>query len=634
MPEEQHNELLKAFFASFGWLKALGSGESCDPPFHKPFMINLPASEVWGRSCLGLDLSSRLDETWGKFESPYASDRVVLAIQFLGYGSRKRIKKAGENSRWHLSRPLHAGSIGILRSLLPTATVSILGFEGCSSRSSASGAFESLFDAYLANPDHNEIKTETLHQVQSLVMRGKVSRGKGIKNSLLADTYSSIQMKADPGDKNSSDSELDQLLDCLNDEKLNFRRAIILSLMLLWRLFSLSGKPGFSKQAVGSDVYAHKEVSKLQRGISTQWAEDPDVKRSAGAQFPILRILKALPLFAINLRRGKIVIPEILQTWITKNFSFIFVSPLYYLQPKSLKGHLPYQLFPEADDAWRQYSGLFSCEPTEAGVAMDCQPLLVMAARCLDCGNKAQSRGWLTNRISETNEMTTYFTMQTGRVPDFPLTDLPHQVRAASGVQDILSQVLTRTDARLIVRCVFETENGQSMVDEWIGALDQRLRELLSVGGNFSGYGESIENLLGILRDRTGILVAAFEALQARQKPLGDKWIVYFHAHKLRDLFRTARRVSSKVHQPIMDKDAITDCHDPFRTLSSKILIGKIDAKRIADQLVEWEEKEGKARGETALGLLSDFIIDLKRIGGFGADEQDNVARIRKQLDR
>ncbi len=627
------------FFAMFGWDAAPQSGADL---LWIPKMIQLPKSAAYGSPELDLSLAGRREATWAGFESPHRSDRIALAIQFHGYGARGRATdSSSQQDKWFLTGPLHASAVGILRRLLPSVEISILGFSGCSPKTTKAGAFETLFDFYRKNPDHAAARSELQHHVASLITKGRLARGRGASNLALSSAFQLIGGEDKPTASAEDFPELDRLFDLAGGGKGNFRRAIVWSTLLIWKLLLLPGRRGFLRKSRVNDVSAKAEVTDLQHHISDVFREDRDVQRSVGARFPILRLLKSIPLIALNARRGMLCLPDVLQDWIAGNFHFHFVVPLYHVSPQVSPSRQSEPVFSDADNAAKQFPALFSPLHQPETIAADCRPLLVAASESLGMGSGAQPRGWLTNRISETNEMLVYLAMQIGREATFPLSRLPFALDTRNpGSDKNLSLLLNTLDSRLILRCVLEKEGGEALISNWCSSLAERAIASLRPKKEDTGYlahDERMDACFSFFRDEVGLAAAALDVLRLAQngeQADDSRWVVYFQPSIIRQLFRPRAGYRTRGNQESRESDAITmpsiyrDCG-----LKAKMLLGNLDVADLARIFLDWEKEEGLAHGEQAQDLLNDFVAELEREGKFDAAAQAKVRNLRAILD-
>lgn len=587
-----------------------------------------------------------LNDTWSSFESPFSQDRVLVAIRYKGYGSRNsRLQDDHETRDICLLPPLHVLAAGILRRFLRTCEIQVIGYTAGESATTRSGLLERLAKRYCSNPSDSEVKANLLEWIRLLTHHSE--RVVEPRVSILDECCKIEQSFADAtpegeNSKNPESRERSWLLKFLFRRGAtgtgSFRTGCLLAGSVVGAIlrFKRADILNMVKRPVTSAMARFNEMHSLNRKVQEIFADDKDVRRTKGAKFPILALYKDFALYYANLCRGELGLTDHLLDWIRSYFEFVCLMPMDHVAPVRSGAPKGSRSYPGQFQSHRYYPFLFSCRQEDASVIVDVGPLLAIVGQALDLGDKKRTRGWLTNKISETNEMATALLIRTGSDSDFPMESLALDFARTGDLGLILDQL----DSRLMVRCILESPGGDGKLREWCENLGDSVRKVWhskSRDLEHASGDEKLDSLLEFFRDHTGLAAAALDCCRngivdgLEDSAEADKtgFIVYFNADRIRKVF-TPRRPkmisretsitwsveSTIAHKSIVDEKALdNECVALVDELAKMVVKTPIDmftAKALARKLQALDPREARGMAEH----LSSIAEHQKDSGG------------------
>jgi hypothetical protein len=593
-----------------------------------------------------------LKDTWISFESPFPQDRVLVAIRYKGYGPRNStLQEDHEPRNICLLPPLHVLVAGVLRRLLRECEIQVIGYTAGESATTRSGLLERLAKRYCSNPSDAVVKASLLEWIRLLTHRterlveprvsildeccrieqgcaGATPEGENLKNSGTRKKASLTELLFRRGSTGSGSFRSGCLLaGSVVREILHFKRVDILNMV---------------KRPATSAVGRIDEMHSLNQKVQETFADDKDVRRTHGAKFRILALYKDLALFYANLCRGYLGLPENLHDWIRSNFEFVCLMPLDHVAPARSGTPRKLRSYAGQFQSHRYYPLLFSCRREDASVIVDVGPLLAIVGQALDLGDKKRTRGWLTNKISETNEMAAALLIRIGADLDFPIESLALEF-ARTGDPGL---ILNHLDSRLMVRCILESPGGEEKLREWCENLGKAVRETWQSKSQHLEYAsghEKLDSLLEFFRDYTGLAAAALDCCRKRIVPgrenpaeaNKDGFVVYFNADRIRKVFIPRRpkilsretpftpSVESTIARTsIADQSALdNECEAIVNKLAEIVVKKPVDmftAKKLARKLRDLDPVEARSMAEH----LSSIEEHQSDIGGNETDSR------------
>jgi hypothetical protein len=589
----------------------------------------LPGDEV-------IEANSReelIKDTWHTFESTFPQDQVLIAIRYKGNGSRSAKPQDDHDTKnFCLLPPLHISAAGLLRRVFGKCDIQVIGYTAGESATTRSGLMERLTKRYRLNPGDADAKANLVDWIRRLAHperlaepresildecckieagpAGAIPEGDHLKNAGSRNKPSLLALAFRRGltDRGSFRSGC-LLAGAVVREILRFKRVDILNMI---------NRPATS--AVGR----FDEIRGLNQKVQEHFAADKDVGRSHGAKFRLLTLYKDLALVFANLCRGSLGLTDKLQAWVRSNFEFFCVMPMDHVAPVSPDTPTMRRSYTGQFQSCRNYPLLFSGPQEDASVLVEIGPLLAIVGQALDLGGKDRSRGWLTHKISETNEMATSLLMRIGSDVDFPLESLALDFARTGDLGLILDQL----DSRLMVRCIIESQGGDQALRIWSKELATAVKQqwLAASPPGDSDYlanFEMLDSLFDFFRDYTGLAVAALdccrESLRARPAdagcPVATRFRIFFRSDKIREVFRLRRpkqssretRLTEFVESALADKSVVhhtalgNECVAIVNELAAMIVRKPLDmlsAIELAHKLRELDPQEARSMAE------------------------------------
>ena len=650
---------------SFGWLPSLwdnrdvmlrqaSAGSPRAVALRRQFdeelrIFSLPKLALPEEGTLRTDsLQDLVKNTWLNFETWYPQDQVILAIECKRYGARDAKTAPGlgecQKSNFYLLPPFIASSLGLLRMLLPGCPFQVLGYSPGGSSATHAGVLERLVRLYRSDPDSRSVVSRLMNEIVGICYPGSVpvSRQTHLEQALaidceIAELGTKRAGEIPTGNSGHADvpripDSLESLLRICSTGKSDPLKTLVLAGQLVGIILRLKKQSIelILKAPANPEDTGFDDVKILNEEIRETFKDDSDVRRSRGADHSFLGIYKNLALVLWHAVRGKLGLTPSLHEWIAESFRFIWLVPLDHVEPHMVKPPRSGSTFPGSRLSPHFYPHLFSTDEMEGAIPVDLKGLLSRMDGTLALGGKGKKRGWLANKISETNELMAALMVRTGYVPDFPMESLPLEFKTGKGD---LQLILARLDSRLIVRCILESGGGSQFLAEWCEKITRHVREqapVASADGDFLANHERIEARFGVFRDCAGLAVAALDCCRAGIRDVKEttrhgkakKFQVYFRVDKLFEHFRARMIYRSKGTRDSDDNDEGVEPLSPIPSddddllaglefkLVSLLLAEEFDLMKATLLVRDWQKEEGAVYDETPMNLLEGILDD------------------------
>ena len=638
------------------------------------------------------DKSELMDIAGLHFTSKSRNDRALLAIEFTGYGKRKekpgskigRLKpteaecKDGEVSgRYFLFRlPLNA--VSVIQTLLPWVRTTVISYSEAASVTSHAGVLGRLIRHYQNAPKAEGFRDQVIGEIRSstypYLPRHSVSLPgyEKLPYNTRIDLCGYIDALTENDIHRVSTSGSSQIDTALNrkpnahqtvvsvaeSSEARISPAIRETAELMPNLLPLDHS-SVTKWMKGTPdnlpEQAKKELSLLDREIRDNADEITRLPLTRTAHFRPLTLYRNLLRFFHQARHLHLEVPEFLQRWIGSIFRFVWVMPLEPMGSLHTSMENPRFRKPSDGDEGslgsengffrsayvgspvspRVYPMLFSPTPSEFASEVNLEPLLT--AGSADIARINGDANWLSNRISQTNELMEELRRKLSYSPDFE-PSLTH------GWPDVRKRLLVSQSSETIIRLILLQDGGREMLQNWSYDLMQKVHRVLREKSerNTNGrrdtrvtggpeLGEPLEQL-GIFKDSCGIATSALdccrnkvvESLASGGDGTDTDLTVFLLAGRLKRHFRP--RVSHKSHGTQKYDDArasvklVSDASSDENEIANiDLLLIKcfkappsdlVEAKAV-DLLREWHEKEGKALGEKPEDFLREIADEM-----------------------
>jgi hypothetical protein len=588
--------------------------------------VNLPQGEQ-----LNIRNQQELSEAmWLNFKSPHPVDKVILAIEITAYGRRNKSagsskKKSGYQPRFLLF-PRSLSSFGAIRNFLPFVRHDVIGYTTGSSITTQSGILDSLVRDCLSNPSDSLLEEKLEREICSIYYPSLVNRGnfllpeeaQGAAKEEIAVDHRGLEKSA----TENSLSEVAEIIDLLLSagESGRLENDVLLPLIrFAGKMLRLekSQLESIVQDLPDSPLTQHRQVGVLEGAISKKGSSIESINLTRESVFPRSKLFKSLAQFVIGAKFGRIKVPEFLQKWVGSLARFVWIVPLDQITAFSGKPMAGPTVLVGSRFSSRYYPNLFSESPEEGAVEVRLDLLLNLLIRPLDCDPKNRWRGWLANRISETNELLVGLTVFAGYIPDFKLHSLLTDFQSSKCNLDVL---LERLDSRLIVRCIMDLEGGMPFLQEWSDCIPKQVKILIPQTQGAADYINSdyrLDTLLEIFNDAAGIAVAALDCCRRRngrinsadQRQKADQYTVYFLPGKLRDYYysqNSLRETSSR--KPNENVGGGNEGEDTFWNLEEGLgrllMSSPFDEENALELIQLWQKSESNAHAETPYDLL------------------------------
>ena len=592
------------------------------------------------------NVQSLVNDGWLSYKTWYPQDRVILAVECKHYGARKAKASCGQvefqESKFFLFPPFHGSSLGLLRRLVPGCPFQVLGYTPGGSSATHSGVLERLVRLYRSDPYSKPVASSLLNQIVGICYPGSVpiSRQSSLDQAYAIDCEiaeldnrragGKPTGRSDPTGGPRRPSSLELLLQSCTTGTGDRRKSLLLASKAVGSILRLR------KQSIEILLNAPEnpedngfdEVTSLNHEIREACKEDSDVLRSRGAKYSKLGLYKNTALILWHAARHRLGLTPSQHEWISDSFRLVFLVPLDHVEPRMVNPPVYGSTFPGKRRSPQFYPHLFSADQAEGAIPVDLKDLLSRTVKSLAMGGNGKKRGWLTNKISETNELMAGLMMRIGYVPDFPMESLPFDCK-----QD-LQLILARLDSRLIVRCVLESDGGAKFLAAWSEKIAGSVREqapVASADGDFRDNHERIEARFDVFRDCTGLAVAALdccrsgigEGKETTRRKKAEAFRVYFRVDKLFEYFRArmtyrsrgtvaddgdGKHVDLSLGLNVKAEDGLPLGLE--HKLHGLLIDEKFKLEDAASDVRDWEDNEGKGHGETPEDLLEDILHD------------------------
>jgi hypothetical protein len=551
------------------------------------------------------------------FESTHAQDGVLVGFKRLRYDSN-------DEGGWYLFPCFpHRGFHAIMR-LLRGLRMTVIAYEAGHSRTSEAGVLESMLRRQALGKDTEWTGAVGPHIDR--LLEGEPLLKKSVAPLDACDAMVISDNGARPNVNNGGSlgaafSLLWKMIAkvAVSPEIIDLRRVAVDVLGVPASVPDHLAKvmPG----AGPSDALAaHRFVDHAVGGLDRQ-AEPP--RRRNRERYSVATLVQQFLHLIGAAYGGRLAVPRILSEWAAKRFRFVAFIPLDSPSPRRRRGLLPGRVAVGDWGSWQVYSRLFSTEAGPWRIRVDLNQLRNGVRRALS------KTGWLTNKISETNELVVSLMRQHDYLPNFDLADLPRRRRITD------RELVEALDGRLIVRCLQSLAGGPAMMRRWAqqhAAACRRLEETGSVPGKADFREYDATEFLSVFRDVEGLVAAAFDFV--RETAGNEVPKIYFCFDLLRSVFAPASRVRSAARMGMEGDDfRPSEFEDEVDEIWSLLQVKDVPADKLMDALGQWEAVEGGAFEETAEDRLSDLeeeideLLEEKwKIARF------NLARLRKEL--
>ncbi len=608
----------------------------------------MPRIEIPGEGALLPNDPEDTDNArWLSYESTHPEDTAILAIMRTAYGPRD---KSGETMRLPKAGrirvfPMTLAAVGFLRRILPAVSTDVIGYTPGNSAATRSGVLERLARLFLENPHDVAARTRVEDAIQCICFPGSLPMGRqspfdeseSLDLEILKAKNSEGSDNLNPSGSDAVEEDSEELLKVLEICRTGQDKAgkapthafRILGERIRLNSDTIKNLERDTPASEKDDIYLRTRKLEKEASANHKGMETPRLTRES--HFPFLQLIGGIAKFAALLKFGRLAAPAFVRDWIGSQFRLVWIVPLDRLEPSSCEPIRAGCTFPGSRLSHRFYPCLFNPDEEEGAIPVDLYPLLQIASETLKNERKKRRIGWLTNRVSETNELMAGMMVHMGYVPDFPLESVPFDFDSSTGNLELFLQTL---DSRLIIRCIRESEGGAEKLRQWAADIGEEI--LLSSPGRPSNSAdrednnERMESRFTIFGDSAGIAVAAFDCCRlkiARQEDSGDNQPeknlrVYFLPSKLREHFRPRAVNRSKGTLPHDDKfrkNKASDNHlnkgDPFACIETELgqllMAEPFNPESAASIMGEWHEKEGMMHGDSPEDLLEDLSMEL-----------------------
>lgn len=648
-------------FATFGWLplywnqrelvlKAAKPGQDRKATVSRIFgedvrVFPLPRVEIPGEGPLIVnDPQEMANSTWLSYESAYPNEKAFLMLEMTAYGSREKPDRQSSKDGHYFVFPLTFAAIGFLRRILPSVRTEIIGYTPGNSAATHSGVLERLVWLFQENPADRTVTTRLKNKIRAICYPGSLPFGRrspsdeseGIELEILQAKVSAGKPELPATISEQAGGEVieafSKLLEISEKGEDDRGEALSHAIRILGEMLELD--PGSIMRLMepasssGGDIYQETRNSEKESALGAKKVKAPKLTRES--HYPLSRIRDEIGHIAILSKHGRIAVPELIGNWIKDLFRFVWLVPMDRLEPSPCEPIRSGSTFPGSRLAHRYYPRLFSSNDEEGAISVDLALLLETASASLKNDGKNRSRGWLTHRVSETNELMTGMMVHAGYVPDFPLHSLPFDFKSPKGSLEVL---LERLDSRLIIRCIRNTDGGAEKLRQWSAEIGEKVRASRSnqwTPQESPDEDEPIQSRFGIFDDPAGIAVAALDCCRlkiASGQPSGgnhgnNPYRVYFLPSKLLEHFRPRMvggfkdtwnyndefRDVSPSGTPLNEEDSLAGVEI---RLGRMLIATPFNLSLAAQKVQEWYQEEGMMRGESPEDLLEDISMEL-----------------------
>lgn len=537
--------LATARLVSFGWLplnwncRAAMMGDAIAAPlsgkaeqlrmlFDEGIRIfDLPRIPFKSMTSLNVaDQSELVDVAKLHFTSKSRNDRVLLAIEFIGYGKRK--KKPGSKTgrqkptegeceddevtgKYFLYRlPLNA--VSVIQTLLPWVRTTVISYSEAASATSRAGVLARLIRHYLIAPRTEGFRDQIIREIRSstypYLPRHSVSLPgyERLQYNTRIDLCGHIDALSENIIHSGSPSGSSRIDTGLNN-KPNPHQAVVseaessesrvsppireISELMpnLLPLGSSSAAKSMEETSEKQPEQVKKELSLLDREVRDNADEITRIQLTRTAHFRPLTLFRSILQFLHGAKHLRLEVPEFLQRWIGSMFRFVWVIPLEPMgalhtcmeNPRFRKPSAADDCSPESEPGFyrssyagspvspRVYPMLFSPTPCEFACEVNLERLLGGSEHI---GLVNEEANWLLNRISQTNELMEKLRRNLGYSPDFE-PSLTH------GSPNARKRLLVSQPSETIIRLILLQDGGKEMLQAWSYDLMHKIHHIL-----------------------------------------------------------------------------------------------------------------------------------------------------------
>lgn len=490
-------------------------------------IFEVPRLEFQNMTSLNVADSSDLADVMDlHFTSGNPTDRVLLAIEFTGYG-----KRGAENVQTELMPPadegelkmgkyflfrLPLGAVSVIQTLLPLVRTTIISYSDAASATGRSAILERMVRHYNANPKATGLRDQIVQEIRSLTywslprhaveLSGVDGEGCGTQFDLtrqieqwqpdnITDGSNSPSFENEPGQDivqtiisraESSGSMTPPSTSDASD--------------LMDNLFPVGSKTVASKSGNPSNVKSlksQKELATRDQKVRKNADELNRLPLTRKAHFRPVTLFRNYLKFLHGAKQLKLHVPEFLQVWIGSLFRFVWVMPLEPMgplhttaNPRPRNGSQDSQIGTIDDPTETVYRSTYAGSPLapqiypllflpascERACLVDLEPLLRFVQRGIDENDDETGSSWLANRISATNDLMNELGKKIGYCADFEPIDALGRSDSSNSLQNLLASLASET----ILSCIIRQEGGSEFLRDWSHDLMQQVYALLS----------------------------------------------------------------------------------------------------------------------------------------------------------
>jgi hypothetical protein len=458
--------------------------------------------------------------------SRHPTDRVLLAIEFTGYGKREaenvqteQMPPADEGEfetgKYFLLR-LPLSAVNVIQTFFPLVRTTIISYSDAASATGRSAILERMIRQYNANPKATGLRDQIIHEIRSLTywslprhtveLSGVDAEGCGTQFDLARQ----IEQWRPDDITNGSNSPLPENEPVQDLIQTIISRAESAGSMaspstrdaseLMDHLFPVGLKKVASKSSNPSNIKSlkpQKELATRDQEVRKNADELNSLPLTRKAHFRPLTLFRNFLQFLHGAKQLKLQVPEFLQVWTGSLFRFVWVMPLEPMgplhttaNPRPRNGSPDSQIrtiddptetvyrstFTGSPLAPQIYPLLFLPAPRDRACQVDLEPLLRFVQRGIDEDDRETGPSWLANRINVTNDLMNELGRKIGYCADFEPIDALGRSDSSISSQDLLASLASET----ILSCIIRQKGGAKFLRDWSHDLMQQVYALLS----------------------------------------------------------------------------------------------------------------------------------------------------------
>jgi hypothetical protein len=584
-PPPEIAALATARLVSFGWLpsnwncKAAMLGKAISDPTSKrtralrlQFDQGLRVFEmprVSFRNMISLNCADQeqLNDLKGlHFQSTNRRKRVVLAIEFTGYGKRKRTSGifTGNRATQHDEvdcetldvthrYSLHhctLNIVSVIMTLFPWIRTTVISCSETASATGRAGVLSRLIRHYTLNPHSDEFREQIKEEIRSLTYPSLPRHSvevpgytnpkydtaldlckyiDGLKSSSVNDQSTSEHCKEESGPARDPNP----LQNIIPENEISFSESFPSDFKvadLIHGIMPLSAESTMSFSGSPVDIRpkrSRKELESLDREIRDNSDEIAKVDLTRASHFRPLTLFRSLLRLFHALKHHHLEVPVFLQRWVGSLIRLVWVMPLDPIGPthtcmpnprfqkNKVAGNGGHGVeaassyyrsaYPGSPISPQIYPLLFNSSPCEQSCVVDLESLLRTAQQGIATVGAEANPGWLENRIVATNELMDDLRARIGYCPDFELIYRSESALVTSS----LLQLLILLSSQTIIQCILNRDGGPEFLREWSLGLMQNAYQMLrdneaTHSGKDTSRGSKPDDSFGFL-DQLGI---------------------------------------------------------------------------------------------------------------------------------